>query len=202
MLRIRRSSLTLATATLLAVAVSACGGGSGSASLPSIGGAAPSQPAPSVPEGASAKMVINIPPKSSVSATRNPHYISAGTKSMTIGILSNGKTTQVAEADLTANSPNCSVVTGGVTQCNVSFLGAAGSNTFVLTMYDATGGKGNPLSTGNVNATLVAGQNTTVAVDLDGVPANLSVIVGPATLPVGTASSVAVYVQAKDAAEN
>lgn len=187
---------------MLAVAVSACGGGGGSSSLPAAGGAAPPQPAPIAPSNANAKMVINIPPKSAASSMRNPKYISASTKSMTIGIQSGGKTTQVAEADLTPTSPNCSVVTGGVTQCNVTFLGGAGSNTYVLTMYDATGGKGNVLSIGDVNATLVAGQNTTVAVDLDGVPANLSVIVGAATLPVGTASSTAVYVQATDADGN
>jgi hypothetical protein len=197
-----RSSRTLAAATLLALAVTACGGGSGSSSLPTAGIVAPSQPAPSAPSNANVKMVVNIPPKSAASSMRNPKYISASTKSMTIGILSGGKTTQVAEADLTPTSPNCSVVTGGVTQCNVAFLGAAGSNTFVLTMYDATGGKGNVLSIGDVNATLVAGQNTTVAVDLDGVPANLSVIVGAATSPVGTASSTAVYVQATDADGN
>jgi hypothetical protein len=187
---------------MLALAVTACGGGSGSSSLPAAGLGAPSQPAPSAPSNANAKMVVNIPPKSAASSMRNPKYISVSTKSMTIGILSGGKTTQVAEADLTPTSPNCSVVTGGVTQCNVTFLGATGSNTFVLTMYDATGGKGNVLSIGDVNATLVAGQNTTIAVDLDGVPANLSVIVGAATLPVGTASSTAVYVQATDADGN
>ncbi len=207
MLRIRRSSLTLATATMLAVAVSACGGGSGSSSLPAAGGtapsqAAPSQPAPSSSNNANAKMVINIPPKSATSSMRNPHYISASSKSITIGIAANGTTTQVAEADLTPTSPNCSVITGGVTQCNVSFVGAAGSNTFVLTMYDATGGKGNVLSTGDVKTTLTAGTNNQVAVDLDGVPAKLSVIVGAATLPVGTASSTAVYVQATDADGN
>ena len=170
-------------------------------SLPATGGSTPTQP-DTPNQNATAKMVVNIPAKTSGSAMRNPHYISASTKSMTIGILAGSKTTQIAEIDLTPGSPNCSVISGGVTQCNVSFITAAGTNTFVLAMYDQTGGKGNALSTGDVNATLVAGKSTTVAVDLDGVPANLSVILGPATLPVGTASSTAVFVQATDADGN
>jgi hypothetical protein len=193
----------VAAAATLAAALTACGGG-GNASLPATGsntGSAPSQPAPST-TNANAKMVINIPPKTAASSMRNPKYISASTKSMTIGLLSSGKTTPLTEADLTPTSPNCSVVSGGVTQCNVSFIAAATTDTFVVTMYDQIGGKGNVLSTGDVNATLKAGANNTVAVDLDGVPANLSVIVDPATLPVGTASSAAVFVQATDADGN
>jgi hypothetical protein len=178
--------------------LSACGGGP----LPASNtGGATSQPA-SNQGNATANMVVNVPPKSSGSTMRNRQYISASTKSMTVGILAGSNTTQLAEADLTPTSPNCSVVTGGVTQCNVSFIAPSGTNTFVLTMYDETGGKGNVLSTGDVNAKLTAGQNTTVAVDLDGVPANLSVVLGSATLPVGIATSTALYVQATDADGN
>jgi len=201
MLRTRRSPFTLAAAVALTFALGACGGGG--SSLPASGIGSVTQPTtPTQNDNAPAKMVISIPPKSAASSMRNPKYISASTKSMTIGILSNGKTTQVAEADLTPTSPSCAVVSGGATQCTVNFLGAAGSNTFVLTMYDAIGGKGNVLSTGNVNATLTAGTNTTIAVDLDGVPASLSLVLGVASLPVGAASTTSVTVQANDADGN
>jgi hypothetical protein len=179
---------------MLAGALTACGGGGG-ASLPAT------QPTPNT-TNATAKMVINIPPKSAGSSMRNPHYISASTESMTVGIQANGQTTQLAEADLTPTSANCKAVTGGGTRCNISFVAPSGNNTFVITMYDQTGGKGNVLSTGDINATFTAGQTTTVALDLDGVPANLSVVLGTTTLPVGTANTTSIYVQATDADGN
>ena len=100
MLRTRRSPFTLAAAVALTFALGACGGGG--SSLPASGIGSVTQPTtPTQNDNAPAKMVISIPPKSAASSMRNPKYISASTKSMTIGILSNGKTTQVAEADLT-----------------------------------------------------------------------------------------------------
>jgi hypothetical protein len=196
----------LAGAATIAALLAACGGGGGgSSAIPS--GALVTQPSPSTqPAGGNtqASMVINIPAKSATQSVnrKNPKYISASTQSMTISTVSGGKATQIAEADLTPSSKGCAVVTGGVTQCTVSFLANAGSDTFQLNMYDQTGGKGNLLSTGDVNATITAGQNNTVAVSLDGVPASLSIVLGQSSLQVGTAASTSVYVQARDADNN
>lgn len=192
------NSFLIAAVAALSIGLTACGGGG--SSIPAAGGSSSTQPA-STGNG-SAKMVINIPAKTSVANHVGPKYISASTQSMTIGLVSGGKTTNLATANLTPTSPNCSVVTGGVTQCNVTLVTAAGTDIFALSMYDATNGKGNLLSTGEVSATLTAGANTTVAVDLDGVPASLAVVLSPATLSVGTASSTGVFVQASDADGN
>lgn len=199
MLRIRTNVFPIAAIAALSLVLTACGGGGGS-SIPAAGGNAATQPTST--GNATAKMTINIPAKTSATSHVNPKYISASTQSMTIGIVSGGKTTNLATVNLTPASTGCSVVTGGVTQCNVSFVTTAGTDTFALSMYDGTNGTGNLLSTGDVSATLTAGANTTVAVDLDGVPASLSLVLGAGSLPVGTASSTGVFVQALDAGGN
>ena len=193
------SFVARATAAAIAVSLAACsGGGTGSNSLPSTGG---SQTPTTTQQSAKAQMVIKIPAKTTTLSLK-PKYISASTQSLTVGLLSGTNATQIAEADLTPTSPNCSAVTGGGTQCTVSLVGNAGANTFVVKMYDQTGGKGNLLSTGNVAATLSAGQNTTVPVVLDAVPASVSLVLGTSTLPVGAAGSTSVTVQALDADGN
>lgn len=121
---------------------------------------------------------------------------------MTVALVSGTSTTQLAEVDLTATSPNCKSVTGGGTQCTVGFAASAGNDTFKLTMFDQTGGKGNVLSTGTVAATLTSGESTSVPVVLDGVAANVSLVLGTGTLPVGSTGSTSVIVQATDADGN
>jgi sugar lactone lactonase YvrE len=191
-----RKLIGSAAAAAFAFSLAACSGG-GSNSLPST----PSQPVGNAKQ-ADAQMVVKIPAKPATTSALKPQYISASTQSMTIGLLANGKTTQIAQADLTPASPNCAPVTGGGTQCTVKLVAAEGAQTFVLSMYDQTGGKGNLLSTGNVAVTLVAGKDTNVPVTLDGVPASSSVVLGTGSLPVGTAGTTSVTVNALDAAGN
>lgn len=197
-----RISKTLIAATLVA-GLTACGGGGGSHALPTGGGSTPSTPSqPGQTQSATAQMTVFIPAHASAAGFRNPKYISASTQSMTIGTQSGTQTTQLAEADLTPTSPNCAAQTGGGTQCNVTFIGTAGTATYVVSMYNQIGGKGSVLSTGDIQATLSAGTNTTIPLALDGVPASVSVVLGVATLPVGTPSSTGIFVQALDASGN
>jgi hypothetical protein len=148
-------------------------------------------------------MVVTIPAKTNAAAHRNPNYISASTQSMVIAQVSGSTTTTLATANLAPSSPGCSVTSGGTTQCTVSFITTAGSDTFKMSMYDQPNGKGNLLSTGETPAeTITAGQANTVNVTLDGVPASLSVVLGAGTLPVGTASTTSLTVVAEDADDN
>ncbi len=188
-------SLLIAAITL---SVTACGGGGSSggssSSLPPTGGGGGSST-----QSAIASMTIKIPARA---ASAKSQYVSAGTQSITIGLVASGKTTQIAEIDLTPTSRGCSAIAGGGSQCTVTFAGSAGANVFALNMYDQTGGKGNVLSTGNVSATLVAGQTTNIAIALNGVVASVSAALNPSTLPVGYANSVVAVVEARDAQNN
>ncbi len=195
---LRKSFNATAAAVAIALSLSACGGG-GTSALPSTG--APTTGSPTQDKTAQASMTIKIPAKA-VSSSSKAQYISASTQSMTIGIVSGSKTTQLAEVDLTPASKSCAALAGGGLQCNVTFVGQAGKNIFALSMYDKTGGSGNVLSTGNVPATLTAGQNTNIAITLDGVPASVAAVLGAGTLQVGTASSTSVIVVAKDSDGN
>ncbi|HTJ26722.1 MAG TPA: hypothetical protein VMA36_11235 [Candidatus Limnocylindria bacterium] len=187
--------------------LAACGGGSHS--IPALTNAAGTAPASSAPQSAqksTASVKITIPAKTAsttMSGTRSPQYVSSSTQSMVFSSLDgSGKATQLAEFDLTPTSPGCSAVTGGGTQCTETLGAPSGSDTFGVTAYDQTGGKGNALSTATLAATLTAGANNTIPLVMDGVAATAQVVVGTGTLPVGTAGSTIVTVQAKDAQGN
>lgn len=196
-----RNLLTTAAVAAIAISLAACGGGGGGGTLPSTGGGGGTAPITPTQGNAKAQMVINIPAKSS-SIAKNPKYISASTQSITVSLVSGSTTTLLAEADLTPSSPGCTGVAGGGTQCTISLVAAAGQQTFKLVTYDQTGGKGNVLSSGEVVATLVAGQNTSVPLVLDGTAVNVSLVLTPSELPVGTPASTGIVVQALDADGN
>jgi hypothetical protein len=195
-----RSSLALAA---LAGLLSACGGGGGGSSpIPSSGsgsGLSPTQPAQTAP----ASMVITIPPLSQQNTHFRPNYISAGTQSMTVGLVSGGTTSPLATINLTTGSPNCTVPTGGGLQCTATVQAPFGTDTFAVSTYSATNAGGSVLSTGQVQVTLTrGGTEPTVQLDLDGVPSTVALVLGQSELPVGNAGSTAVIVQAKDASGN
>jgi hypothetical protein len=177
----------------------ACGGTN--PSLPATS-SPPQEALPAAPQtdNATATMTIAIPAKAA-NAIRNPKYISASTQSMTVSLVDGNNVAQLAEIDLTPSSAHCSAQSGGL-QCTASIPAPAGKDTFKLSMYDQTGGKGNLLSTGSVAATLVAGQATAIPMVLGGVPATATVILGTSTLPVGNAGSTSALVQAEDADGN
>ncbi|HTU71756.1 MAG TPA: hypothetical protein VMF11_15745 [Candidatus Baltobacteraceae bacterium] len=194
---IRQHFAATSAALVLTIGLCACGGGGGASSIPSTGGATqPSQ------GNGSADMVINIPPKSQTN-TRLPAYISAGTQSITISLVSGSKTTLLATVNLTPGSSNCTTPAGGGLQCTVAVTAPFGTDTFSVSTYAQTGGAGSVLSTGEVQATLTLGQPVpSVTLELDGVPASVSLALGQSELPVGNAGSTAVIVQALDASGN
>jgi hypothetical protein len=194
-----RTPLALAA---LAALLSACGGGGGGSSpIPSSGSGSGTQPAQQ--QTAPAKMVIYIPPASQQNTHFRPTYISAGTQSMTVGLVNGSSTTSLATINLTTGSPNCTVPAGGGLQCTATVQAPFGTDTFVVSTYSQTNAGGSVLSTGQVQATLTLGATEpTVQLDLDGVPSTVSLVLGTATLPVGNAGSTAVIVQAYDASNN
>jgi hypothetical protein len=199
--------LPLIALAIAAGSLAACGGGSHS--IPSLtnttGSPASSAPSTQSTQKSTASVKITIPAKTATTAStiRTPQYISASTQSMVFSSLdSTGKATQLAEFDLTSTSPGCAAVTGGGTQCTETLGAPSGQDTFQVTAYDTVGGKGNALSTATLTATLTAGSNNTIPLVMDGVAATAQVVVGTGSLPVGTAGSTIVTVQAKDAQGN
>jgi hypothetical protein len=186
----------------LAALLSACGGGGGGSSpIPANGSG--SQPAQPAQKTGPANMTIYIPLPSQQNKHFRPNYISAATQSMTVGLVNGTTTTNLATVNLTQSSPNCMVPSSGGLQCTTTVQAPFGTDTFAVSTYSATNGGGSVLSTGEVQATLTAGGTTpTVQLSLNGVPASVSLALGTATLPVGTAGSTAVIVQALDASNN
>jgi hypothetical protein len=199
-MKARTSRLALA-ALAASLGLAACGGGGGAApSIPTGSATSPSQPTPQQ-NTAKGAISITIPSASSLSSRVNRKFISPSTKSATISLVTSGSTSQLAEADLTPSSNGCSSTSVG-TKCTISFVAPPGSDTFLMKLYDQTGGKGNLLGSASVSASLSASAITSVPVVLDGTPTAASVVLGASSLPVGTAGSVSLFVQATDADGN
>ena len=182
-----------------ALAFVACGGGGSSSPAPAVPGA-PNAPAQN---SARASVSIVVPARPAAGDTRSTQYISSSTQSMTFATVDGtGKATQIAEFDLTPTSPGCAAVTGGGTQCTETFNAPAGTSTFAVTAYDATGGKGNVLSNATLQAQLTAGTNNTIPLVLNGNATKATVVLGTSLLPVGNAGSTSVGIMATDAQNN
>ena len=167
---------------MAAAALAACGGGGGggsSAALPPVTTAPTGGPAAS-PQSVS--LSITIPSATASGFARRARYISAGTKSITVSY------------DSTVQSADCS------TTCSMTLQVLPGTVTFTVALYDALGGKGNVLSTGQTTTTIAASVVNRVALVFGGVVASVAVAIVPGSVPAGTPASVPVTVQAKDAA--
>jgi hypothetical protein len=185
----------LTTAALLALC--ACGGGGGGSPIPSSG----SQP--SSQGSGPAQLIVSIPPLSQQNTHFRPNYISAGTQSMTVGLVSGGTTTSLATVNLTTGSSSCTTPSGGGLQCTVTVQAPFGTDTFAISTFSAVNGGGSVLSSGEVQVTLTRGAATpTVQLDLNGVASTVALVLGQSELPVGNPGSTAVIVQAKDASGN
>lgn len=187
-------------AAIAVLALAACGGGGGGLT-PSAGTPGGGSTNPTQSSSAKGTMAITIPSAAALSTRAHRDYISPSTKSAVVSLVTNNKPTQIAEANLTPTSANCSSASGGL-QCTIAFIAPPGSDTLQLALYDATGGTGKLLATAEVSVTLTASAVTSVPVSLDGVPSAATVVLGASTLPVGTAGSVSLIVQATDADGN
>jgi hypothetical protein len=168
---------------LAASLLAACGGGGGGggAALPPVASVTGGSPGSSAGSPAAVAISIAVPAPSTSSSKRRARYVSAATKSITVGYGSGSQT-----VDCTAT---CSLVV------NVM----PGPVTFAVGLYDAAGGTGHLLSSGQTTTTIVPGQNT-VKMTFSGVAAALSVALGTASVSAGTPATIPVVVTAKDAA--
>ena len=170
--------------TLLALLTNGCSGSGSTSSLPGTAHAA----APAAPTS-SARFVIRVPVRNApaAAAKRAPAYISAATQSITVAVT--GPTTLNQTANLTPASTGCQS-TSGMTTCTLTLALSPGNYSASLTTYDAANGTGNVLSADqNVAFTVVSGQANTVALILNGVPAQLLMVpLTAAAISTGVAS--------------
>ena len=186
-----------AVAGLCILALSACGGGSQSIMAPATMAASPT------PQRTSSALVqprfTFLPPSSSSSAVRHPHYITAN----------------VASVEITLNSVNgvapstgapLSVTTNiSITSCPCVAYGPdvpPGAANFTLAAYDQPNAGGNLIATASPTYTIVAGQANNENVTLNGMPVALSLAVPSASAGTPFASPQSVSVTAKDADGN
>jgi hypothetical protein len=167
----KRTALALACALL-----AACGGGGGSpapAGAPVSGGASGSS--------ASVTVVIAVPRSASATA-RTPQYVSAGTASAAVTV-----------SGVTTSAP-CAAP---ATTCTVEVAAPLGSDTFAVTLYDASL---NVLASGTTTATVTANVVNTISLTFDGVVSSFAMSLSAPTITVGAAATSVLTIVPKDAA--
>jgi hypothetical protein len=130
-----------------------------------------------------------------------PQYLSASTASASIAV--NGGSPTIA--NLTAGSPGCVAVANG-TECTIFLAVPLGKDTFSISTFDSANATGNELSTGSVTQTILAGQENTVNVTLDGIVSKIVLALQSfnpqSPPPEGSKASFGVTVMAEDADGN
>ncbi len=180
-------------------ALAACGGGGGGGGrtqLPAV--TVTTAPTASAGDG-SVSFTVAIPAKSTASNARTPRFVSPSTASLTVTL--QGASSPVATVNVTPGSPGCTVV-ANVTQCTVTANVPAGTDTLVVATYDGANGTGHELSATTIVATVTLNATNTVALALNGIVANATVILGTTSVLAGSAATVAVTVVGVDAAGN
>lgn len=133
-------------------------------------------------------------PRAAASAARKPKYVSPGTQSFTVSV--NG--TLAAEVDVDPFSSACSPQSLS-TNCTAHIDAPVGDDTFTLSLYDGTNGRGPVLSTGTATQTVARGALNTVAIPLRGVVASVVISLATPNPQMGAPSTTAVSVKAFDA---
>jgi hypothetical protein len=161
----------------LALTLASCGGG-GSAPGASMAPAGP------VAKGSTAdvRVIVNVPRGAAPSASsRTPLYVSQGTASISATV-----------GGITTSAP---CVTPATT-CSVDIAAPLGSDTFSISLFDASLAL---LSTGSTTVTIVPNIVNTIPVTFDGVVSTLNVTLVPGSITVGAAASTTLSIVAKDA---
>lgn len=170
----------------------ACGGGSQSTATPVTIATSP------LPQQASSLVQPRftfLPPSSSSSATRHPHYITANVASVEITLDS------VNGAAPSTGAPLSVTTNITMTSCPCTVYGPdvpAGSATFTLAAYDQPNAGGDLIATASPTYTIVAGQANNESVTLNGVPAAVTVTPPSATAGTVFASPQNISVTVKD----
>lgn len=212
-LEFRKRTVTLFLGSAaVAVGVVACNGGS--SVTPSLGGSAANSSrllqinhTQNATASGTARIVITVPPRQAKDEGRlHVRYVSPDTESMVVETWSGTKQT----FNLWPGSPGCTKnqSTGELT-CTKKIALPAGSQTLVVTLYDASKAKGlgAALSTVTTKVKVVAGKTMTLSLVTEGIPASATVLLGnPAAatvvVPQGTATSVPMSINAYDAKGN
>jgi hypothetical protein len=162
-------------AALLFALLTACGGGGSGA--PAAAGFSGSTSLSS----ANVTVVIAVPRNAS-SAARSADYVSAGTAGVSVTVA--GVTTSAACA-------------APATTCSVQVAAPLGSDTFAVSLYDASM---NLLATGSAVSTVAANVVNTISLTFNGVIHSLTLSLSVPTITVGSAASSVLTIVAKDAA--
>jgi virginiamycin B lyase len=180
--RIRRGFPLLAFAAAAALCVPGCSGSSstGPAGGGTGGGGVVTEPI---------TFVVQIPPRTS-SSSRAPKYVSPSTRWITATVTPAG-----ASGPGTTSGAACQA-----TQCSITIQAPVGSDTFVISLYDAQ--NGHLLSTGQTTQTVVPGQVNTVTVVFGGVPASLQISPSTVRFTAGVPSGTTLAVNELDADGN
>jgi streptogramin lyase len=190
----------LRTGAAVAVLLLAGCGGGGGGSVPAASLGAVTAPQPPASSGSSKLgIAISVPGGSSASSARVPRFISPSTASLTVAL--QGAQTPLATINVTPSSPGCSPAPLGIV-CTATVSAPVGSNTYVVTTYDAVNATGHQLATATLVATVTINATNTLALVLNGTVANATVILGTTSVTAGVPNTVAVTVVALDAAGN
>jgi len=201
-----RRFVFLGGAIVLGAALYACGGGGGgNAPIPLSPTTQPTATAP-VQDGV-AKLTIVIPPPSQQNEhlPRSPKFVSASTQSMTVALVNGGSQTPTplgTPIALVAGKGGCTAAAaGGGYQCTASITAPQGTDDFQVATYASQTGTGTALSTGQIQVA-VSANSPAVTLDLEGVPATVSLALGSPSLKVGYAGTTTIIVQAEDSSGN
>jgi hypothetical protein len=195
-------ALTFALLAFIAVALAACGGTTYVYETPPPNFPTPTMQPTMQPTGVATSTVsfIVIVPAASVSARHRPNVI-VPSSSQSVAILLdsvNGaaSTNPPTIANLSASATNCQA-TSAQLSCVINASAPVGTLVYTLTVYNAAGGAGATLGTGNLSVVTTAGATVTAPATLSGTVAKIALSVGTAAF--GASATLPVTVQGEDA---
>lgn len=188
------SIAALAAAALL----TACAHG-GSALPPQKAGAQ------NAPAAAKVHLTVRIPAKSKTPSSRQTHYISPATQSISFWSHSTDGNFQdqwSGSANVTPGSPGCTTDSNGNTTCTLNFGSPGGQVQYTISAYDGPNGQGTLLGQAMDQATFTAGQNNDFSITLDGVATKYVMQLAQSTIYAGAPADDALTISAYDADGN
>lgn len=196
-------ALALASLTIL---LNGCGGGS--SSLPA---------ATTLAKGNAPMSIRILVPATGASTSagvhhRRPNFVASTTAGVLVQVYAQSDTQHAnllssVATDITSGSSACAGQTGSPRTCTIAFNAPSGSDTLVVTSYDAApvGGSfsgAKQLAAASVNKTISASSANSVSITLGGVPNSLSVVVVNQQLRGTVSSTENIFVEAYDADTN
>ncbi len=177
----------LGSALVLALSLSACGGGG--SMVPPQGSSQPPIAVPHANQSVPVKFTITVPTAQTLGRVR-PAYVSPSTQSATLSVASQ------SGGGTTTTTVNCTAT------CAATISAPIGSDTFSGKLFDAQNGGGNLLSTGSLTQTIIANQANTINATFNGVVKSIAVAFAGAQVTPGTAGSIGVTLKALDSDGN